>query len=466
MTRHSGSSAVVATGATLLLAAVAHHWAEITTIGQISGPMVGLAIDGGLAVALIYGGWRLRRAGLADADERTVAVWTMVGVVAGTGIEAATLGVQRLEGRSMEEPGFHLLVTVGVSALLLFIAGYYATRKRETAQRYESLFDNAFQFTGLLRPDGTIVEANDTALDFGGLESEEAIGEHVADVSWWAHSEAAAERVRDAVSRAANGEFVRYETDVQGNDGVRTIDFSVKPVEDRYGGVKWVVAEGRDITDKRQRREHLQVLHRVLRHNIRNDLTKLRGWTQQTAEASDPDERATSAGRVITVTESWEKLVTDVKDIQQAIEREQTAPVPVGSLVAEVVEARQDAHPAADIELALSEAAAGDVPSITREAVDEAIDNAVESNASGTPTVAVVVADEGAGWLRIDISDDGPGMPDAEAAVLETGEETAMRHGDGLGVWKIRMVVKQSGGRIAVDASDGGTSLSLLLPGR
>ena len=227
-----------------------------------------------------------------------------------------------------------------------------------------------------------------------------------------------------------------------------------------------MVAEGRDITDKRQQREHLQVLHRVLRHNIRNDLTKLRGWTQQTAEASDPDERAASAGRVISVTESWEKLVTDVKDIQQAIEREQTALVPVGSLVTEVVEARQDAYPAADIDLALSEAAAGSVLSTTREAVGEAVDNAVESNASGTPTVAVVVANEDAGWLRIDINDDGPGMPAAEAAVLESGKETAMKHGDGLGVWKIRMLVKQSGGKVSVDVSDDGTSLSLLLPGR
>lgn len=221
MTRHSGSSVIVATGATLLLAAVAHHWAEIATVGQISGPMVGFAVDGGLAVALICGGWRLRRAGLADADERAVAVWTVVGVVTGTGIEATTLGVQRLEGRPIEEPVFHLLVTVGVGALLMFVAGYYATRSRESAQRYESLFDNAFQFTGLLRPDGTIVEANDTALDFGGLEPEEAIDEHIADVSWWEHSEAAAERVTDAVSRAANGEFVRYETDVRERTGSR-----------------------------------------------------------------------------------------------------------------------------------------------------------------------------------------------------------------------------------------------------
>lgn len=456
----------MATGATLLLVAVAHHWTEAAAIGQAAGPTVALLVDGGLAVALVYGGWRLRRADLADTDERSVAVWTVAGVFVGAGIEATALAVQLLEGRTMEEPAFHVLVTVGVTALVLFVAGYYSTRVRATARRYESLFDNTFQFTCLLRPDGTVVEANDPALGFGGVEPEEVIGEQLSDASWWAHSEAASERVRDAVSRAANGEFVRYETDVQGTSGIRTIDFSVKPVSDERGEVERLIVEGRDITDKRQRRQHLQVLQRVMRHNIRNDLTKLRGWIRQTAEASEPDERAAAADRVTRVTESWEKLVADAKHIQQAVGREQAASVPVESLVTEAVEAKRSAHPAAEIGLTLPETVAGSVPSTAREAVDEAIDNAVESSTDDTPTVEVVVVDEGGTWLRVDVDDDGPGLPDAEATVLETGEETAMRHGDGLGVWKIRMLVKQSGGRVSVDASDDGTRLSLLLPSR
>ena len=34
-------------------------------------------------------------------------------------------------------------------------------------QQYEAIFNHTYQFTGLLTPDGVLVEANDTALEFG-----------------------------------------------------------------------------------------------------------------------------------------------------------------------------------------------------------------------------------------------------------------------------------------------------------
>jgi len=57
-------------------------------------------------------------------------------------------------------------------------------------------------------PDGMLVEANETALRFGGIDPEEAIGEYLWDTYWWEDSPAARERARDAVSRASDGEVV------------------------------------------------------------------------------------------------------------------------------------------------------------------------------------------------------------------------------------------------------------------
>ena len=55
-------------------------------------------------------------------------------------------------------------------------------------------------------------------------------------------------------------------------------------------------------------------------------------------------------------------------------------------------------------------------------------------------------------------------MPDIEASVLETGEETPLSHGRGTGIWMIRMLVTQSGGEITVDATDAGTTLIFRIP--
>ncbi|MFC7188374.1 ATP-binding protein, partial [Halorubrum yunnanense] len=61
------------------------------------------------------------------------------------------------------------------------------------------------------------------------------------------------------------------------------------------------------------------------------------------------------------------------------------------------------------------------------------------------------------------VRDDGPGMPEMEADILETGEETPLNHGGGLGLWMVRMIVTQAGGDVSVATTDG-TEVKLRVP--
>ena len=127
------------------------------------------------------------------------------------------------------------------------------TSQRESEQKLRGIFDHAFQFIGLLKPDGRIVDANQSALDFAGVSESAVIGEFFWHTPWWSHSPAEQERLRDAVERAAQGQFVRYETTHPGPDGIlRSIDFSLKPVRDERGQVVMLIPEGRDITNIKQ----------------------------------------------------------------------------------------------------------------------------------------------------------------------------------------------------------------------
>jgi PAS domain S-box-containing protein len=127
------------------------------------------------------------------------------------------------------------------------------TERMERQRRYDAIFNQTFQFTGLMEPDGTLIEANETARRFGGVEPEDVIGEYIWDSYWWELSSEAQQRVRDAVSRAANGEFVRYEEEVKSAEGSAIIDFSIKPVTDEEGEIILLIPEGRDITDRAER---------------------------------------------------------------------------------------------------------------------------------------------------------------------------------------------------------------------
>ena len=124
---------------------------------------------------------------------------------------------------------------------------------RESERRFRAIFDHTFEFTGLLKNDGTLLEANQTALNFGGLKLEDIVGRPFWEARWWTISPAIQEKLKQAIARAAKGEFVRYEVDVRGADNeVLTIDFSLKPVTDETGQVVLLIPEGRDISDRKQ----------------------------------------------------------------------------------------------------------------------------------------------------------------------------------------------------------------------
>lgn len=150
------------------------------------------------------------------------------------------------------------LPTLAAVALLVAVLAALLLRSQARARardltRYRAIFDSTFQFIGLLTPDGTLLEANETALRFGGFPAEAVIGKPFWEARWWSASEATQTQLREAIARAARGEFVRYHVEVLGADDRRAvIDFSLKPVYDFNGEIAYVVPEGRDVTDVRK----------------------------------------------------------------------------------------------------------------------------------------------------------------------------------------------------------------------
>jgi signal transduction histidine kinase len=268
------------------------------------------------------------------------------------------------------------------------------------------------------------------------------------------------------IEEAANGEFVRYETEVMGDEGLATIDFSVKPVTDETGEVTSIIVEGRDITAQRQRRQHLDVLQRVMRHNMRNDLTKVRNWAQVMSTEPDSHARAAHFDRIVSVLDKWDDMSTKLKQIQHAIQSEKIhwADVDPASLVSEIVSERNNAHPDATIETTTAAVESQQTPSLLRSVLTQLIDNSVEATEQGAAYVEVSLSQPDTVWLEFTVRDSGPGMPHAEAEMLETGEETQLTHGSSLGLWMVRMFVKQVGGDVSVDVSEAGTVVTLRIP--
>ncbi|HEY9646744.1 MAG TPA: PAS domain-containing protein, partial [Chroococcidiopsis sp.] len=128
-----------------------------------------------------------------------------------------------------------------------------------TEQRFQAIFNNTFQFTGLLTPDGTLIEANQAALSFSGLSREQVVNRPFWQVDWWAISPQTQAQLQEAIAQAAQGEFVRYEVEVWGvNQQAIWLDFSIRPIQDPDGQVILLIPEGRDITALKQAQRNLE----------------------------------------------------------------------------------------------------------------------------------------------------------------------------------------------------------------
>ena len=144
------------------------------------------------------------------------------------------------------------------------------TALANSERRFRVIFDSSYQLIGLLEPDGTLVQANQTALDLGGLRKEDVIGLPFWDTYWWRYSTEVQNRLKAAVMKASQGTSVGYEENVLGKDNaIRTIEFTLKPVQNQQGEVVYIIPEGRDISDRKRAEEERQRHRQEIAHVIR-----------------------------------------------------------------------------------------------------------------------------------------------------------------------------------------------------
>jgi PAS domain-containing protein len=80
-------------------------------------------------------------------------------------------------------------------------------------ERLRAIYD-AYEPIGLLSPDGKVLEANCGLREFAGElhgNSRAIAGQPLWETAWFAHTPGAPEELRQAIERAAAGEFVRYD---------------------------------------------------------------------------------------------------------------------------------------------------------------------------------------------------------------------------------------------------------------
>lgn len=124
------------------------------------------------------------------------------------------------------------------------------TKKKESEQKYQGIFNSTFSFIGLLDKNGVLIEANDTAIKTAGIQSKDVIGKLFWDCYWWQISKETQNELKENFKKALQGEEISYEVSIWiANHIPMTILFSMRPVFDEYNKVKFIVPEGRPIQE-------------------------------------------------------------------------------------------------------------------------------------------------------------------------------------------------------------------------
>lgn len=240
------------------------------------------------------------------------------------------------------------------------------------------------------------------------------------------------------------------------------------------------VVVARDVTEQRDREQRIQVLNRVLRHNLRNAATVIQGHANLAGERDSTLERR----HVAPIREEIDDLIATAdkaRGVERTLDRSGNADlIEATEAVRSVVDRARAAYPDARIlaqtEVPGSGATTPTVDGSVVDALNELVDNAIEHNpASGDgssdgdePTVEITaetVSYETESRLEFTVADDGDGIPETERRAVLEGRETQLDHGSGLGLWLVNWIVQNAGGDLRfADRPGEGAIVTLSFP--
>lgn len=251
-------------------------------------------------------------------------------------------------------------------------------------------------------------------------------------------------------------------------DGHREFDAQVSALTDQHD--RWLghLVSLRDVTERRIRQQRLSVLNRVLRHNLRNKLSVVKGRARVANDTDRPPDEHLE--RIVSATDDLIGLSERAKAVADYMDDSgnNAADVDIPAVVERVLSDARQRYPEVEF--------SADVPDkfvvrlsegLFEQVLANAVENAAQHNDADDPTVVVRLLhrDDAEHPICLDVVDNGPGLPEHELSVIQSGEETALEHGSGLGLWVLSWGTRQLGGTLSFDSTPGdGTTVHIELP--
>ncbi|MES2492995.1 MAG: response regulator [Pseudomonadota bacterium] len=359
----------------------------------------------------------------------------------------------------------------------------------EREARMRAIFETNHQYQWFLAVDGTLLDANSTALADVAAAREQVIGLPFWETPWLTDAPEAANSIREAIPKVVSGDNYREEIVLRLPHGHRSVDLVMRPVRDQNGHVSAIVPQAIDITDRRlaeqalrqsQKLEAMGQLTGGVAHDFNNLLTPIIGSLDllQRNETGTARERRAINGAL----EAAERAKVLVQRLLAFARRQPLRPQPVdlsalvrgmgglihttvGSSINVVIDTPEDVPTAlADgnqLEMALLNLCVNARDAMPRGGVLRlAVSLERLAKTAGSPLAP-------GSYVRLSIADTGNGMDEATLArAVEPFFTTKdIGQGTGLGLSMAHGLALQLGGALTISSQQGlGTTIDLWLP--
>ena len=203
------------------------------------------------------------------------------------------------------------------------------------------------------------------------------------------------------------------------------------------------------------------VLHRVLRHNLRNDMTVVLCLLDEIESETGPEQQETIA-QIRHKVENLVDLTDKARQVNITVSEPgpPSKPIDIVTLIDRRISRLTTEYPSVDIETDLPERAFAR----TSGEFGLVLDNVIQSAARRTDDVELTVALATNGkTIELRIEDHDSAMPDPDLAAIASGSETDLEHGFGMELWLVYWLVEANGGKIDIEADADGRSLTISL---
>jgi PAS domain S-box-containing protein len=329
-------------------------------------------------------------------------------------------------------------------------------RERDLRMKSQALEESTVGITiaDANQADLPIIYANEGFTRLTGYPKERVLGDNCRFLQGDGTDDTTVTEIREAITSATpiRTEILNYRSD--GTPFWNKLTVAPVTGEDSEEVTHYVGIQ-EDITAEKRRERLIDVLDRVLRHNLRNDMTTVGGFADEIAKRTD-SEVARMARQIRETVDELTALSEKAQGFQTAVrDAESLAPRDILADVRTAVRELRTEFP--ETEFIIDAAAREEVMATERLqlALRELGANAAQHGGSSPVRFEVGMTEEDE--VAVHVRDDGPGLPEEEQRVLETGRETPLEHGSGLGLWLVNWIVTGLGGVVTISVDEGTT---------